>query len=348
MGKTPSLLDLLALLPAGDIARTARTLGLTPESLRKRLESIESTLGVSLLGDATRALKPGQTGKLVLEHAGRILAQAREFTRDLEELAGLQSPVLTFGTDMFVAELPLGAALGLMITANSRLRARVVIADFDELARAVLAGRLEFAVADTAGAERHPSKLAIEPVAEYPLRFFARPGHPLVAGAAPSLETILVFPLVMTRIPQRIAVHLAKAMPQARPDRETGDLLPSLAVDAFAVSKQAVAAGDAVGLAPLPAIEAELRAGKLVLVPFDAPWLHLAYGVFHPRKRALSRAAQLFVAQLRQVDLAIQARDERSRARVSGKKASGSTTRTTRPSGRRKVPARTRPRRGAS
>jgi DNA-binding transcriptional LysR family regulator len=345
MAKSPSLLDLLSMLPAGDIARTARSLGLSPDLLRKRLDALESTLGVSLLGSATRALKPTETGKLVLEHAGRILSQARDFTRDLEELAGLQSPVLGFGTDMFVAQLPLGVTLGRMITANSRLRARVTVADFDELVRAVLAGELEFGVADRAGAERHPTRLAIDPVAEHPLRFFVRPGHPLLAGAAPSLETILVFPMVMTRIPQRIAVHLAGDVPQARLDRDTGDLLPSVEVDDFAVAKLTVASGDAVGLAPLPALEAELRARKLVLVPFEAPWLHLSYGVFHPRKRALSRAAQLFVTQLRQVDAAIQARSERSRARAIEARTASGASRTPRSPGRRKRTAATRTRR---
>lgn len=212
MAKSPSLLDLLAMLPAGDIARTARSLGLSPELLRKRLAAIEATLGVDLLGSATRVLAPTETGRLVLEHASRILSQARDFTRDLEELAGLQAPAVNLGADMFVAQLPLGATLGRMVTANSRLRARVVVADFDHIARAVIGGELEFGVSDTEAAARQPARLAIDPVAEYPLRFFVRPGHPLVAGAAPSLETILVFPLATSRIPQRIAVHLAGAL----------------------------------------------------------------------------------------------------------------------------------------
>ena len=71
---------------------------------------------------AAKALKPGEAGRLVIDHASRIFSQARDFTRDLEELAGLQSPEIVFGTDMFAAELPLGVALGRMATANSRLR----------------------------------------------------------------------------------------------------------------------------------------------------------------------------------------------------------------------------------
>jgi DNA-binding transcriptional LysR family regulator len=321
MAKSPSLLDLLALLPAGDIARTARSLGLSPDLLLKRLGAIESTLGVDLLGSATRALMPAETGKLVLEHAGRILSQARDFTRDLEELAGLQSPVINLGADSFVAQLPLGVTLGRMITANSRLRARVVVADFEELARAVIAGELELGVADTSGAARHPTRLAIDPVAEYALHFFVRPGHPLVSGAAPALSTILAFPLAMSRVPQPIAVHLAGAQSQLRPDSATGDLLPALRIDDFTVAKFAVAAGDAVGLAPAPAIEADIRARKLASVPFEAPWLRASYGVFRARKRALSRAAQLFVTQLRQVDAAIHTRAARSAPGAPRRKA---------------------------
>jgi DNA-binding transcriptional LysR family regulator len=324
MAKSPSLLDLLAMLPAGDISRTARSLGLSPELLRKRLGAIESTLGVDLLGSATRALLPAETGRLFLEHAGRILSQARDLTRDLEELAGLQAPVINLGTDSHVARMSLGVALGRMITANPRLRAKVTIADFEELAHAVIAGELEFGVADTGGAARHPSRLLIEPVAEYPLRFFVRAGHPLVSASPPTLAAILAFPFATSRIPQRIAVHLAGAQPQLRTDRATGDLLPALRIEDFAAAKLAVAAGDAVGLAPAPAIEADLRGRKLAAVAFEAPWLCASYGVFRARKRTLSRAAQLCIAQLRQVDAAIQARAARTARHAARRKPASS------------------------
>jgi DNA-binding transcriptional LysR family regulator len=321
MVKTPTVLDILRLIPANDLTRAAKALGLTPGALMRRVESFESALGVKLVDTATKALKPGEAGRLVIDHASRIFSQARDLTRDLEELAGLQAPEIVFGTDMFAAELPLGVALGRMATVNSRLRVHAVLGDFAELSRAVMSGRLEFAIADTTSAERHPTRLAIEPVAEHRVFFFARQGHPLTSGTDLSLETILVFPLVTSRIPQRIAVHVAKSMPLAKVDRDTGDLSPSLMLDSFAVAKAAVLAGDAIGLAPLTAIETELRNGKVALVPFDAPWLHMSYGLFYPRKRSLSRAAQLFVTQLRQVETALQVREQRAVARtnVTGK-----------------------------
>ena len=139
-----------------------------------------------------------------------------------------------------------------------------------------------------------------------------------------------MFPLVASRIPQRIAVHVAKSMPLAKVDRDTGDLSPNLMLDSFAVAKAAVLAGDAIGLAPLTAIEAELRAGKIALVPYDAPWLHMSYGLFYPRKKSLSRAAQLFVTQLRQVETALQVREQRAVARMSPKRKARKTSAKTR------------------
>ncbi|MCX7054767.1 MAG: LysR family transcriptional regulator [Proteobacteria bacterium] len=321
MAKTPGLMDLIALVPSADIARAARALGLDPEALTKRLLALDSTgIGTRLVDTATRALKPGEAGRLVIDHAARIFTQARDLTRDLEELAGLQAPELHFGTDIFAAELPLGAALGRMASANSRLRVHAETSDFEHLAREVLAGKLEFAVGDTAGAERHPTRLAIEPVAEHRMFFFVQQGHPLVAAKEHSLETILVFPLVSPRLPQRMAVHLGKDAAHARVDRETGDLTPSLMVDNFTVARNAVMAGDAVGLAPLVALEQDLRARQISLLPFTAPWLQLSYGLFYTRKRPLSRVAQLFMTQLRQVEVVLQAREQRALARLEGAK----------------------------
>jgi DNA-binding transcriptional LysR family regulator len=209
-----------------------------------------------------------------------------------------------------------------MASANSRLRVHAETSDFEHLSREVLAGKIEFAVGDTTGAERHPTRLAIEPVAEHRMFFFVRQGHPLVSAKEHSLETILVFPLVSARIPQRMAVHLGKAATHARIDRDTGDLTPSLMVDSFTVVRNAVLAGDAVGLAPLVALEQDLRTKQIFLLPFTAPWLQLSYGLFYTRKRPLSRVAQLFMTQLRQVEVGLQAREQRALARLEGKKRS--------------------------
>lgn len=345
MVRTPTLLDVLRLVPSNDLTRAAKALGLSPATLMKRIEKFESALGFRLVDTASKALKPGEAGRLMIDHASRIFSQARDLTRDLEELAGLQAPEIVLGADMFAAELPLGVTLGRMATANSRLRVQVVVGNFEELVREVLAGRLEFAIADTTGAERHTARLAIQPVAEHRMFFFARHGHPLAQARDLSLEAILAAPLVAPRVPQRIAVHVAKSMPLAKIDRDTGDLNPNIMLDSFAVARAAIMAGNAISIAPLTAIENELRAGRLALIPYEAPWLHMSYGLFYPRKKSLSRAAQLFVTQLRQVETGIQEREQRAIARMSIKRRPRKTTKRTQ-APRAAARRRTRPARG--
>jgi DNA-binding transcriptional LysR family regulator len=129
-------------------------------------------------------------------------------------------------------------------------------------------------------------------------------------------------------MPPRVAVHIARLKPRASVERETGDGLPNLGVGSLSVAKSVVMSGDAVGFGPLGALAAELRAGKLALLRFDAPWMRLSYGLFHSRRRPLSRVAQLLLIQLRQVEDDIEAQGRRALARL-GKPRSKRAAKTT-------------------
>ena len=82
MVKAPTFFDIVGRIPAADLGRAAKALGLTPTALLRRVESLESALGVKLVDTATRALKPGEAGRLMIDHASRIFSQARDLTRE--------------------------------------------------------------------------------------------------------------------------------------------------------------------------------------------------------------------------------------------------------------------------
>ena len=64
----------------------------------------------------------------------------------------------------------------------------------------------------------------------------------------------------------------------------------------------------------------ELRTKQVALLPFAAPWLIASYGVFYTRKRPLTRVGQLFMTQLRQVEVLVQTREQRALARLEGQR----------------------------
>ena len=92
MVRTPTLLDVLRLVPSNDLTRAAKALGLSPATLMKRIEKFESALGFRLVDTASKALKPGEAGRLMIDHASRIFSQARDLTRDLRSWPGCRRP----------------------------------------------------------------------------------------------------------------------------------------------------------------------------------------------------------------------------------------------------------------
>ena len=121
---------------------------------------------------------------------------------------------------------------------------------------------------------------------------FCRRNHPLVGRRRLSTDDLAGYPTVTPRLPPR-AVGLFPG--RTRPDRESGDLLPSVEVDDLASARIVVANSNAFGVATPLQIEPWLRRGEFSVLPFDAPWLELNYGFIYLRNRMLSPAAEAYM-----------------------------------------------------
>jgi len=72
MAKSPSLLDLPAMLPAGDIARTARAIGLSPELLPLAMSRVPQRIAVHF-ADVQVQIRPDR--KAAVKPRGRRKAR---------------------------------------------------------------------------------------------------------------------------------------------------------------------------------------------------------------------------------------------------------------------------------
>lgn len=68
------------------------------------------------------------------------------------------------------------------------------------------------------------------------------------------------------------------------------------------MSRQVVAASDAIGLNARPLIEPWLADGDIRILPLREPWMRLQYGFIFLRDRSLSPAAQKFMELVRQIE----------------------------------------------
>lgn len=190
------------------------------------------------------------------------------------------------------------------------LRINVNVIDPRALITALLQRELDLVIVDIALADRI-SGLDIEPLPRHPIVFFCRPGHPLLDEATLTAEKVLSYPIAGPRLPLRIAEQLTPIAGAYVLDPRSGDHFPALRFDSVDAAKEVVRCCDAISGAPKALIEADLRRGELVLLPFAAPRLHTNYGIIRLRSRMLSPAGEAFIDELRAIEHSMAATTDR-------------------------------------
>jgi DNA-binding transcriptional LysR family regulator len=284
-----------------NFARAADALHLTQPALSRSIASLEAALGERLFDRTRQGVEPTAFGRMLLARAQPLVDDAAELERDFRLMRGLELGELRVGAGAYAAELSVGQAAGRLMGRHPQLRVELSNSDVRSLVTALLERRLDLAVMELSVLDDQTA-LAVEALPEHAGCFFCRTGHPLLQVAQPSLEQVLAYPYVGTRMPQRVAAGFLQLARVGRVDAGSGDYLPPVKVDSIQVAKEVVVQSDAVGAAPLALLAAEIRAGRLQPLPLRPDWLHTRYGFAYLRERQLSPAALAFMAEVRTVE----------------------------------------------
>jgi len=284
-----------------NFARAAEALHLTQPALSRSIAGLEAALGERLFDRTRQGVEPTAFGRMLLARAEALVDDADELERDFRLMRGLQIGELHVGAGVYAAELSVGQAAGRLMGRHPHLRIDLTSADVRLLIAALLERRLDLAVVELSMLAGETA-IATEALPEHAGCFFCRTGHPLLQIAQPSLEQVLAYPYVGTRMPQRVAGGFLQLARVGRIDAASGDYLPPVKVDSIQVAKEVVLQSDAVGAAPLALLAAEIRAGRLQPLPLRPDWLHTRYGFAYLRERQLAPAALAFMAEVRAVE----------------------------------------------
>ena len=294
----------------GNYARAASELYMSQPTLSRHIAALEQQVGVRLFDRGRKRVEPTAFGRLLLERAGALTADAAELMRELRLMQGLEAGELFVGAGIYPAELSLGRAVGRLNAKHPGLRVEVTTGDWRNIIAATLSTRLDLSVLELSVVEDE-KRMSIEALPRHPGVFFVRPGHPLLAEASPTVEHLADFPFAGPKLAPRAATPMSKLLKQGTTDPSSGDYIPPIKVDSIRLAKDAVSVSDAVSLAPLAAITGELASGTLVALPIKAPWLYTNYGFVHLTGRSLSPAALAFMDKVRKVEQEIVAEEER-------------------------------------
>lgn len=290
----------LALDRHRNFARAAEDLGLSQPALSRSLQALEQAVGARLFDRDRSGVEPTAVGHRLIELARPLVSQARLAEQELDRVLGLAEGLLRIGAGPFASEISVGRAVGRLADKHPEIRADVVVADWPELYRMVLADELDIAVAEVSHAIGD-NRMVVEPLPEHQAFFYCRAGHPLAGRAEISTEDISAYPLAMTTVPRRLLEYLGKDA-SADADAREGNGLPHFRVETPYLARAIVMESNVVGVTLPTQVEHDVALGRVVLLPLRLPGLRSAYGILRLARRTLSPAAAEFLCILREVE----------------------------------------------
>jgi len=177
--------------------RAAAELRVAQPALSQQIKRLEAEVGLSLLDRTSRRVNLTEAGELLLERAGRVLAEVEAAQEELAGLRGLESGRVTIGAMQSLGPVDLAALLGdfharhpgievVLRESTTEWMTRAVVADELDLAFITLRGDLDerlagarvfreelVAIAAPGPRWKNRRRVALADLADEPFVFFA-------------------------------------------------------------------------------------------------------------------------------------------------------------------------------
>lgn len=295
MNDLRQLRHFVALAEHGHFARAAEAVHLSQPALSRSIQALEASLDCRLVDRHSRGISLTAHGRLVLEHARRLLAGSRSLQNAVAQLGNLQLGDLRLGAGPYPAARLVPRAIGRLAGAYPRIRIELSIEDWRSLRARLLGEHLELFVADIRELQDDPL-LAVEPLQRHAGVLFCRPQHPLAGTGPLHRDKLAELAFAGTQLPEVVAASIRQFSGRERP--------LSIRCDNFMVLKALVAESDVISLAPWDVIAEDVAAGRLAVLPLpdEEPVQYSAYGVVSRAGHSLSPAAQALLEALREED----------------------------------------------
>jgi len=292
----------LALARHRHFARAAAALHVSQPTLSRNIASLERTLGVRLFDRGPTGVEPTSFGRLVLERGEQLLAGESDLLREIKLQAGIEVGNLAVSAGPYPFEISVGTAMTRLISAHPRLRAQVSVADPRDVLQGVLNGRVDVGLTDARFNSRD-ERLSIKPLPAHPILMACRPGHPLAGKCQLTRADVFAYPIASPLLPANASSVVTSASPMSGAfDAMSGDFLPAITVNSFAIARQIAAGTDVLVPGAARMLAADIEAGRLVKLDYQPPEMRTHYSITTLRGRTPSPAALAFIEILLKVE----------------------------------------------
>ena len=269
----------------------AATLGCAQSSVTAQMKSLEEDLGSALFNRVGNRLELTEPGQRFLIYAERILALTVEAKAAIND--GEESGTVRFTAPESICTYLLPPLLMSFKAAFPRVRVQFLPGYVRDFKRHVLEGAADLAFVLE---EPFPSKvLAVEKLRDEQILIVAAPGHRLAGAAGVSAQDIMGEEVLLKALGCSYRNQFERQLIAA--GAHPGAFLEFQGVETI---KRCVEVG--LGIAPLPrmAVEAELREGRLVRLPWEGQEIRISTFVVWNPERHIGFAEKAFLRHVRE------------------------------------------------
>ncbi|WP_447588576.1 LysR family transcriptional regulator [Aquipseudomonas campi] len=295
MNDLRQLRHFVALADHGHFARAADAVHLSQPALSRSIQALEASLGCTLVDRHTRGISLTAHGRLVLEHARRLLAGSHALSNAVSQLGNLASGELRLGAGPYPAARLVPQAIGQFATRYPQVHVQLLIDNWQQLRSRLLNDELELFVADIREFRDDPH-LCVEPLHPHPGVLFCRPQHPLCQQQPVQPGALRDYPLAGTQMPEQVTRLLQQLGGGTNP--------LTIQCDNFMVLKELVFTSDVLSMAPWDVVASDVQAGRLATLNLTGmPRLaSSAYGIVSRAGHSLSPGAEQLQQIIREQD----------------------------------------------
>ena len=272
----------------GSFSRAAQALGITQPAVSIQIQELERSMGVTLLHRRSRGVRVTGIGETVFAYSQQIFSLSGKLLETVQELEDLRSGHLTVGASTTPGEYILPAAIGGFRRAFPGIQAELVIGNTRSIIQRLLAREMDLGMVGERP-EEHSADLEMVHYRDDEIVLVAAPAGPVSNSGILTPQQVVEHGVISrehgSATRQAAESHLAALGAPIRPVLELGS---NQAV------KQAAAAGGGIGVISRLGIEAEIKAGMLVVLEVEGWDCRRPLTLVYLKDRYLSPAQRAF------------------------------------------------------
>ena len=192
----------IALIEHRNFTAAAQAMKLSQSACSRSIQSLEHAFGARLL-DRNNPLQPTPKGRVVLDHARRLINQTQDLFNDIQQFNEKEAGEVHFGCGPAPAAWLMPQVIGRFSRDYPKVRMVFRVDNWQALGERLMAETLSFIVADTRNYE-FDTRYRVQPLSKHRWGFCCRKGHPLTAFETISVEQLFAYPLAATIRPPNL------------------------------------------------------------------------------------------------------------------------------------------------